>query len=167
MAASVLVAYAPRCGFTQEVAETVGAALREYGITVDVQPLKAVKALETCSAVVLGAPLQMSRWHKDALVFLDRHRNALARRAVAVFALGPFRDEEKEWRVVRDRLDTELAKFPSLAPVAVEVFGANTLGLRGKLIPALRNMPAGDVGELAAVKAWADTLPEKLRLVGE
>ncbi len=167
MAASVLVAYAPKFGLTQEVAEAVAAALREDGIAVDVQPLKAVKALEDHRAVVLGAPLQKSRWHKDALAFLDRHRPALALRAAAVFALGPFHDEEGEWQVVRAQLDKELSKFPWFTPVAVEVFGANTLGLRWKLIPALKSMQASDAGDWAAVKPWASTLPEKLQLVGE
>jgi len=167
MAASVLVAYAPRYGFTQEVAEAVAAALREDGTAVDVRPLKAVTALETYRAVVLGAPLQMSGWHKDALAFLDRHRTALARRAAAVFALGPFHDEEQEWQEVRAQLDKELAKFPWFTPVAVEVFGANTLGLRWKVIPALKNMPASDTRDWTAVESWANTLPEKLQLVGE
>ena len=167
MVASVLVAYAPRFGFTQETAEAVAAALREDGIVVDVQPVKAVKSPEDYRAVVLGAPLQMSRWHKDALAFLERHRSALARRAAAVFALGPFHDEEGEWQAVRAQLDKELAKFPWFTPVAVEVFGANTLGLRWKLIPALRSLPASEIGDWAAARSWANTLPEKLQLVGE
>ena len=159
------MAYAPKYGFTQEVAEAIAVALREDGLAVDVQPLKAVTALQDYHAVVLGAPLHMSRWHKDALAFLDRHRLALARQAAAVFALGPFHDEEEEWQEVRARLDRELARFPWFTPVAVEVFGANTLGLRWKLIPALKNMPASDVRDWTAIESWANTLPEKLRLV--
>ena len=41
MPAPVLVAYAPRHGFTQEVAEVIAAALREDGVAADVQPKKA------------------------------------------------------------------------------------------------------------------------------
>ena len=44
-------------------------------------------------------------------------------------ALGPFHDRDKEWQEVRAQFDQELAKFPWFAPVAVEVFGANTLGV--------------------------------------
>jgi menaquinone-dependent protoporphyrinogen oxidase len=167
MTASVLVAYAPRYGFTQEVAEAVAAALREDGIEVDVQPARAVKAVGDYRALVLGAPLQTSGLHKDALAFFERHRPVLARQTVAVFALGPFDDESEEWQEVRTRLDQELAKFPWFAPVSVEVFSANTLGLRWKLIPALKNMPASDIGDLAAVRSWAHTLPQKLALVAE
>ena len=42
---------------------------------------------------------------------------------VAVFALGPFSDGEKEWADLRAQLDKALAKFPWFAPVAVQVFG--------------------------------------------
>ena len=162
MAGSVLVAYAPRYGFTQEVAEAIAAALREDGIAVDLQPMKVVKALEAYDSVVLGAPLQSRRWHKDALAFLHRYRPALARRTAAVFALGPFRDEEEAWQEVRTQFDRELAEFPWFSPVAKEVFGTNMLGLRWKVIPALRNTPASDIRDWMAVRSWAGTLPEKL-----
>jgi len=140
--------------------------LGEDGIVVDVQPMKAAKTLGDCRAVVLGAPLQRLGWHKDALAFLDRHRPALARLATAVFALGPSYDEEERWQEVRAQLESEFAKFPWFTPVAVEVFAANTLGLRWRTIPALKNMPASDVRDWAAVESWASTLPEKLQLGG-
>jgi menaquinone-dependent protoporphyrinogen oxidase len=88
MSTAVLVAYATRYGSTQEVAEAVAATLREGGLEVDLQPMREVGTLTGYSAVVLGAPLYMFRWHKDALRFLSRHRQALAGRPVAVFALG-------------------------------------------------------------------------------
>jgi len=77
------------------------------------------------SVVVLGAPLYMFRWHKDARHFLSRHREALTQRPVAIFALGPFTTgDEKEWQGSREQLNKELAGFPWLTPVALEIFGA-------------------------------------------
>ncbi len=67
MSASILVAYATRYGSTEEVAEAVAATLRERGLAVDIQPLQQVPTLEGYRAVVLGAPLYMFHWHKDAL----------------------------------------------------------------------------------------------------
>lgn len=163
MTAAVLVAYAPRFGFTQEVAEAVAESLRGQGIPADTRPLKAVETLESYSAVVLGAPLEVSRWHKEALAFLGRHGPALSQRAVAVFAVVPLPDEDEEHEV-RAELDRELAKFPWLAPVTVEVFGAASLGLRWKVIPALKNMSEGGIEDWAAVESWADALPQKLGL---
>ena len=162
MEARVLVAYATRYGSTQEVAEAVAATLRERGIAVDIQPMREVRGLEGYRAVVLGAPLYMFRLHKDALQFLTRHRAALTARPVAVFALGPFHDEEKEYQEVRRQLDKELAKFPWLTPAAIAIFGGKfdpqKLTFPHNLVPALKNMPASDVRDWAAIRAWANGL---------
>jgi menaquinone-dependent protoporphyrinogen oxidase len=82
MSTSVLVAYATRYGSTQEVAEAVAATLRERGLAVDIGPMREVRTLDQYHAVVLGAPLYMFHWHKDALHFLARHREALTQRPV-------------------------------------------------------------------------------------
>ena len=74
MSSSVLVAFATRYGSTQEVAEAVATALRAKGFDVDVRPLKTVRSVEGYGAVVVGAPLQMFRWHKDAFAFLKKHK---------------------------------------------------------------------------------------------
>jgi menaquinone-dependent protoporphyrinogen oxidase len=159
MPSLVLVGYATRYGSTQEVAEAVAAKLRECGLEVDIQPLSKVRTLAGYSAVVLGAPLFMFRWHKDALRFLSRHRKALTERPAAVFALGPTHDpyDEKEWQDSRAQLDKELAKFPRFKPAALVMFG-------GKYDPALLRFPlkmlagkepASDIRDWAAIRAWA------------
>jgi len=162
----VLVAYATRYGSTREAAEAVAATLREHELEVDVQPMREVRTLEGYRAVVLGAPLYMFRWHKDALGLLSRLRGALTERPVAVFALGPIHDEVKEWHEARAQLAKELAKFPWLTPVATEVFGGKfdpaKLSFPWSLLPALRNMPASDVRDWTAIRTWASDLTAKL-----
>jgi menaquinone-dependent protoporphyrinogen oxidase len=165
MSASVLVGYATRYGSTQEVAEVVTATLRDSGLGVDIQPMRQVRTLAGYGAVVLGAPLFMFHWHKDALGFLSRHRQALAERPVAIFALGPTHDpsDEQEWQASRTQLDKELAKFPWLTPVALEMFG-------GKYDPAYLRFPvnllagkepASDIRDWTAIRAWASNLAVK------
>ncbi len=68
-----------------------------------------VQSLAAYEAVVLGAPLFMFRWHKEALRFLSRHRKALPERPVAVFALGPTHEphDEQEWQDSRSQLDKD------------------------------------------------------------
>ena len=89
MSGKVLVGYATQYGSTKEVAEAIAETLRESGLEADLQPLSKVRTLESYSAVVLGAPLIMFHWHRDAINFLSRHRIALSERPVAIFALGP------------------------------------------------------------------------------
>jgi menaquinone-dependent protoporphyrinogen oxidase len=166
MSTSVLVGYATRYGSTQEVAEAVAATLRECGLAVDIQPMREVRSLAGYSAVVLGAPLYMFRWHKDARRFLSRHREALTQRPVAVFALGPVHDpyDEKEWQDSRAQLDKELAKFPWFTPVALEMFGGkfDPAKLRFPINLLAGQEPASDVRDWTAIRAWASNLAAQL-----
>lgn len=166
MSNSILVAYATRAGSTREVANAIAVKLRESGSNVDVLPLRAVKTLNGYRSVVIGAPLYMFRWHKDARAFLQRHRPALAERVAAVFALGPFNDAEKDWQEVRAQLDKELSKFPWLTPIARVVFGGrfdpSTLGFPCTLIPALKKMPARDLRDWSAIRDWAGRISSRL-----
>ena len=159
MAHSILVCYATRSGSTAEVAEAVGKTLRAAHVDAVVMPAKEVRSLDAHRGVILGAPLYMFRLHRDARAFLTRHREALAQKPVAVFALGPFHDEEKEWAEVSAQLEKELASFPWFSPVVRTVFGGAfdpaRLGFPYTLIPALRRMPASDARDWKAIDAWA------------
>jgi len=167
MSHSILVAFSTIYGSTQEVAERIAATLRESGLEVDLQPIKQARSLDKYSAVVLGAPLYMFHWHKDALNFLSRHRTALAHKPVAIFALGPIHAEEKEFQDARAQLDKELVKFPWLTPVAIEIIGGKFEPAKFRfphnLIPAMKNMPASDIRDWAAIRTWASGLAPKLQ----
>src|SRR5215467_1411636 len=167
MSASVLVAYASRYGSTQEVAEAFAATLRESGLEVDLQHLIQVHTIDQYRAVVIGAPLYMFRWHKDALNFLTRYRTILTAMPVAIFALGPFHADEEEFRGAREQLDKELEKFPWLIPTAIEIFGGKfdpeKLTFPHNLVPALKKMPASDVRDWTAIHAWASNLATELQ----
>lgn len=171
MEINILLAYASTHGSTREVAEAVAATLREYGLAVDLQPARDVHTLEGYYAVVLGAPLYMFHLHKDALRFLARHQKAFSRGLpVAIFAGGPIETgDEKEFQEVRKQLDQELAKFPWLKPVAVEVIGGRfdpaRLRFPWNLIPALKQMPPSDLRDWEAIRAWAGCLAVQLHPV--
>ncbi len=167
----VLVAYASKYGSTQEVAEAIAEALRESGIEVDLQPMRKVRTLAGYGTVVLGAPLYFGFWHKDAINFLSRNENTLPQRPVAIFALGPNSNDTKEMQGSRAQLDKELAKFPWLTPVVIEVFGGKypaKLRLPERIIaglPAspLHGKPASDVRDWTAIRTWAGGLAAKFR----
>lgn len=172
MQTRVLVAYASKYGSTQEVADAIASTLRENGLTVDLKSVKEVKSLEEYTAVVLGAPLYIARWQKNARSFLSKNHETLTKMPVAVFALGPLSDEEEEWKEVRSQLGKELEKFPWLRPIAVEIFGGKfdpkKLRFPDKLItrlPAspLHNMPASDMRDWTAIRVWANSLAVQLQ----
>jgi menaquinone-dependent protoporphyrinogen oxidase len=165
----ILLAYASTHGSTQQVAETVAATLRERGLTVDLQLARNVRKLEAYRAVVLGAPLYMFHLHKDALRFLSRHQHALTSGLpIAIFTGGPIEaDNGKEWQETREQLDRELAKFPWLEPMVIELIGGrfDPTGLRfpWNLIPALKHRPPSDLRDWEAIRRWAISLAAQLQ----
>lgn len=162
----VLVAYATRYGSTREAAEAVATSLRDAGLATDLVPVKEVRGLEGCAAVVLGTALYAGRWHGDMRAFLKDRRDDLAGKPVALFVLGPVevpRDEE-QWTSARQQMEAQLARHAWLVPVGVGLFG-------GRFDPAklpfpLNRLaaPAGesDAMDLAAVRAWARDIAGKL-----
>jgi menaquinone-dependent protoporphyrinogen oxidase len=166
MTGSILVAYATRYGSTREVAEGIATTLREGGSVVEVQSAERVRDVGEYRAVVLGAPLYMFNWLKEARSFVARHRAALEKVPVAVFALGPTEDKEEDWRETRGQLDKVLAGFPWLKPVAVELFGGKfdpaRLTFPYNLIPALKKMPVSDIRDWDAIRSWASGVARAL-----
>jgi len=167
----ILVAYATRAGSTKEVAEQVAATLSENGIKNELKPAKEVRSLAGYQAVVLGAPLYMFHWQRDALNFLSRHKADLAEKPLAIFALGPFHDDEKEIQSARQQLDKDLLSYAWLQPVDIQIFA-------GKFDPAklafpfnllmvfpgnpMKKMPPSDERNWPQIKAWAAGLPDQL-----
>ena len=166
----VLVTYATRYGSTEETALVVADALRTSGLAVESQPIRCVHSLERYCAVVLGAPLYMTKFHKDARRFLSANRAALMKIPIALFVPGPVQKDERDWTGARTQMEKELAKFPWLSPVAREIVGGRfdptKLGFPFNLIPALRNkIPAGDVRDWVAIRAWAGNVASTLQPV--
>jgi len=165
----LLVAYATRSGSTEEVAQAVAQTLRESGVSVETQPVRNIRSLEPYSAVVLGVPLYMGRMHKDARRFLSTHRSALSKMPVALFVLGPVQKDEKDWTGARMQLKKELAKYPWFSPVFNQILGGKfdpaRLGFPFNLIPPLRKMPASDIRDWTAIRAWASEVAAALQPV--
>lgn len=170
MTTSVLVGFATRYGSTEEIAGEVASALIGAGLAVNLQPLKEIRSLAGYHAVVIGAPLQMYRWHKDAVNFLTKQRKALAQIPAAVFAVGPVQSPrvEQEWIDARAQIDKELARFPWFKPASVEVLGGvfDPEKLTGLMKTFAKAAPASTARDTKAVKAWAVGLVEKLKQPG-
>ncbi|MGQ9475428.1 MAG: flavodoxin domain-containing protein [Actinomycetota bacterium] len=68
----VLVAYGTKHGAPAELAERIGAALREAGLLVDVHKAGEVKDVPGYGAVVLGSGVYYGRWVRSAARFLKK-----------------------------------------------------------------------------------------------
>jgi menaquinone-dependent protoporphyrinogen oxidase len=167
MPTTVLAGYATRYGSTKEVAEAIASVLREYGLMADLKPLREIRTIEGYNAIVMGAPLFMFHWHKDALHFLSKYHKSLIEKSVVVFALGPVQDphNEQEWNDSRAQLDKELAKFPWFKPVDIKIFGGNydPTKLHFPLKWFAGSVPASDIRDWTAIRGWAVELTRKLK----
>jgi menaquinone-dependent protoporphyrinogen oxidase len=134
---------------------------------VDCKPARDVGPLTGYDAVVVGGPLYMFKWHKDARRFLSRHHDALWACPVAIFAVGPTEDTEENWQGAREHLGKALAQFGWLAPVATSVFGGKfdpaALRFPFNALPAMKSMPVSDLRDWEAIRGWADELALTLR----
>ena len=90
----VLVAYDSKHGSTADVAEKIGDVLCENGFRVDIRPALNVEDISTYDAIVIGSPMYYATFLPGALEFLERHRNILAVKKVAVFATSTSVDKE-------------------------------------------------------------------------
>lgn len=154
MAARVLVAYATKYGSTREIAERIGATLRDAGLDADVADAATVHDVEPYDAVVLGSALYAATWRRDATRFARRHREALQALPVWSFSSGPL-DRSA------DAGDIPVGPHVARVVEAIGVREHRTFG--GKLLPdtpgvdpqILATHPTGDFRDWEAITGWA------------
>jgi len=112
----VLVAYDSKHGSTADIAEKIGDVLCENGFRVDMRPALKVEDISPYDAIVIGSPLYYATFLPGALKFLERHRNILAVKKVALFVTSTSVDKETGM-VDKNHLrliSSVLKKFPEI-----------------------------------------------------
>lgn len=142
---TVLVAYGSKRGGTQGLAESIGTALRDAGHDVRVEAARAVRSLDGVTAAVVAGGLYANRWHRDARVFVARHRKALAALPVWLVASGPLDDS------------ADAGSVPPVSQVAqalasVSARGQVTFG--GYLSPDAKGFPASAMAKNGKAGDW-------------
>lgn len=110
----ILVTFATQSGSTAEVAKSIGEEIAKSAFEVEVLPLEQVKGIEGYDGVVLGGPMIMG-WHRGAVGFLKKHRDAFRRIPLAIFvmAMSLTKTEETSLDGVPISVDEKLAKPPA------------------------------------------------------
>jgi menaquinone-dependent protoporphyrinogen oxidase len=100
-------------GSTVEVAQAVGEEIAKSGAQVEVLPISEVKDLQAYDGVVVGGPMIMG-WHRAALRFLKKHRQAFEHIPLAVFVMAMSLTQTAETSVdgVPVYVDENLPKPP-------------------------------------------------------
>lgn len=121
-----LVAFGTRYGSTARLAQVIGEELRGKGYEVDVQDLRdgAGKGVKGYDLVVLGSPVFIGKWTKEAQEFIEASAPDLAGRRVALFvSCSDVLFPEKVDAGRKTYLEDVASKIPGLTPVAMGMFG--------------------------------------------
>ena len=113
----VLVAYDSKHGSTADVAEKIGDVLCENGFRVDMRPALKVEEISPYDAIVIGSPMYYATFLPGALKFLERHKNILAVKKVALFVTSTSVDKETgmvNTNLLRLISSSVLSKFPEI-----------------------------------------------------
>jgi menaquinone-dependent protoporphyrinogen IX oxidase len=112
----ILVTYATFSGTTPDVARAVAEEFCNRNLQADIQPLDNVHSLDGYDAVVLGAPMIIG-FHRHALDFLRKNREALRRMPLAIFvtAMSLTQPQETSLDGVPLTLDENLVALPKKA----------------------------------------------------
>jgi menaquinone-dependent protoporphyrinogen oxidase len=159
---SVLVTYASKQGATGRLAERVAEVLRDRGLAVEVQPLKAVTDPTQYEAFVIGSAVYLGSWLKDATSFVERNQPVLAERPVWLFSRGPLGEAG---------VSPELARIATAVHVREHRVFAGAPGRMKFDVPDLlvwglprngRLLMEGDFRDWPAVEAWAASIADQL-----
>ncbi|HEY7488449.1 MAG TPA: flavodoxin domain-containing protein [Streptosporangiaceae bacterium] len=161
----ILIAYGSKRGATAEIAEWIGAALRDRGLEADVRPAHGVGFVSRYDAVIVGGALYARRWHRDARWFVRHFRSRLEHMPVWLFSSGPLD---------RTAAEQELPPVPSAAKAAVRIgarghvtFGGRlTSDAGGFLAAKIAQTNSGDFRDREAVRTWASGIAEELTAEG-
>ncbi len=164
----VLVAYGTKYGATAEIAEKIGATLRQAGLQADVQRVNRVGDVAAYGAVVLGSAVYVGRWVKEAANFLKANAETLARRPVWLFSSGPTGQGDPAQLMNGWRFPEALQPIADrIGPRDVAVFhGAidvKKLNFLERLLVRGIKVPTGDFRDWDAITAWAAAIAAKLQ----
>jgi menaquinone-dependent protoporphyrinogen oxidase len=163
----ILVSFASRTGSTAEVAKAIGDALMTDGAQADVMPMKDVKDLAQCRAVVVGSAIHKSKWLPEAMQFIQVHQAVLAQKPLALFTVcitlamsntDRYRQTVAKWvepvhlqvSPVSEGLFAGMLDFSRMPPTL------DTLLLRAAV--AFRVFPKGDHRDWDAIRLWATSI---------
>jgi menaquinone-dependent protoporphyrinogen oxidase len=160
---TILIAFASRKGSTAEIARAIGQELRELGHDVEVMEMIAVSSLDSYTGIVLGAPVYMQKIIEIGS-FVKRFRKDLAKRPVAVFAVGmaPVSPDHHE---VEDEIKMLLKSIDPIIPLSASVFAGkidpDKLNFVLRRIVKASGSPVGDFRDWKAIAAWAREVAHK------
>lgn len=148
---------------TREIGEAIAQRLRDRGFDAVAEAAEAAGELEADVPVVLGSPIYMGRWRKEAREVADRLAEEPAGRAIWLFTVGPLGDPPKPDDA---KAEEEIEHFAGERAIDHRLFTGkldrSQLNRRERLTVRAVKAPEGDFRDWSAILAWADQISDAL-----
>ena len=165
----VLVSAASRHGATAEIAQAIGQALSEQGLTVTVIPPGDVRSLDGYDAVIIGSAVYMGHWLDPAKELVNRFRGALTDRPVWLFSSGQVGKPSSK---LAQSMDQDPVDLPGIFEATR---ACDHRRFAGKLDRKVLSLPQrtsllvfrglnGDFRDWADIRQWAKGIAQQLAL---
>lgn len=159
----VLVASASKYGATHEIADAVGAELRDAGLDVEVRHADEVSGFADYDAAVLGSAVYMGKWLEPARALVDLRAPALAGIPTWLFSSGPIGDPPKPAEGKAVEIDELLEKTGARGHVVFSgKLDKSAMRFGDRAVVTAFRSPEGDFRDWGAIAAWAQGIAEEL-----
>jgi menaquinone-dependent protoporphyrinogen oxidase len=140
----------------------VGRALARHGISVDVRSAATAPPPGSYGVVVVGGALYNGRWHRDARVYIRRHRDELRHVPVWLFSSGPLGEAGLHAEDVDPTTQVRALGQQIGARGHVTFGGRLDPDTSGLLARAMARSQAGDWHDPDQVARWVDEIAADL-----
>lgn len=166
----VLIVYASRAGSTAEVAKTIERTLKESGVAADALTTADVRNPGEYNAVIVGSAIRMGKWLPEAVDFVKKHHDRLAKVPTAYFVVCNTMkvDTPENRKKTLTYLDPVRTGFGDIQPVDIGLFGGvidfKKLSFVDRSMLKMKGVAEGDFRDWTAIKKWAtDVAPMLLK----
>jgi len=151
----VLIAYATKCGATQDTSNQIAQTLQtNFGLEVNLVDLQKNRHpdISHYETIVVASGIRMGKWYKEPLQFLKTNFEG---KKVAVFVSAMYQGENpKTYPTAVERyLKAVVHEHLNVEPIAMEVFGGR-MKFAGRVTAENR--------DINRINSWAQILGEKI-----
>lgn len=145
------------------IGEAIAQRLRDRGNLAVAEEAEDDPSIEAGDAIVLGSPIYMGKWRKDARQILDRLSDEPAGRAIWLYTVGPLGDPPEPEDA---KPEEEVVRFAADRARGHRLFTGkldrSQLNRRERLAVRAVKAPDGDFRDWDAIDAWADEIADAL-----
>jgi len=158
----VLVVWESKHGSTADIALTIGAALRERGLQVDLCDVASAPKAEKFDAYVIGSAVYAGHWMKGIKQYVHDNRELLLSHRVWLFSSGPIGRPPKPQEPPVDLKEVMESTAPRDHMIFAGKLDRAKLSFAERAIATALRAPQGDFRNWDEIRGWAGQIADEL-----